>query len=54
MGKQIAFTNQDKDLIEKIQVYQKEQNIKSFVEAVRQLCRSGLSKNVNVKINVEQ
>ncbi len=53
MEKQIKFNDNDKDLIQKIQIYRDEHNIKSFVEAVRQLCRAGLSKSVNVKIDVK-
>ena len=52
MKKQIVFNDHDKELIEKIQIYQKEHNIKSFVETVRQLCRAGLSQSVNVKIDL--
>ncbi len=53
MGKQIQFNDKDKELIEKIHGYKEEHNISSFVEAVRQLCRAGLSKSVNVKIDVK-
>lgn len=53
MPKQIAFNDNDKELIEKIILYQKEKNIKHFVEAVRQLCHAGLSKSVNVQIDVK-
>ena len=53
MGKQILFNDNDKSLIEKIQAYREEKEIKSFVEAVRQLCRAGLAKSVNVKIDMK-
>ena len=53
MKKQIAFLDSDKELIEKILVCQKEHNVPSFIETVRQLCRTGLSKSVNVKIDVK-
>ena len=52
MGKQITFNEHDKELILKIAQYQKEHEIKSFVETVRQLCRIGLSKSVNLKIDL--
>ena len=52
MGKQITFNDSDKVLIQKIQTYKEEHNISSFVEAVRQLCRAGLSKSVNLQIDV--
>ena len=52
MGKKIEFRDNDKELISKIEKYQKENNIKHFVEAVRQLCRNGLNQDINVKINL--
>ena len=52
MGKQVSFNDQDKELIEKIIHYQDEHEIKHFVEAVRQLCRIGLGKSVNLKIDL--
>ena len=54
MKKQITFQEHDAELIEKILAYRKENEIKSFVEAVRQLCRAGLSQSVNVKIDLIQ
>ena len=54
MKKQLVFNEHDKALIKKIEIYQKENNIKSFVETVRQLCRAGLSLNVSVKIDLNQ
>ena len=53
MEKQIVFRNNDKELVEQIIAYQKEHEIKYFIEAVRQLCRQGLSQSVNVKINLK-
>ena len=53
MEKQIKFNDHDKELILKINQYQKEHEIKSFIETVRQLCRIGLNKSVNLKIEIE-
>ena len=52
MEKQITFRDTDKDLIQKILLYQKEHEIKYFVETVRQLCRQALKQSVNVKIDI--
>lgn len=52
MGKKIEFRDNDKELLEEIEKYRQENKIKSFIEAVRQLCRGGLNKNVNVKIEL--
>ncbi|MBQ8849225.1 MAG: hypothetical protein IJ011_02695 [Clostridia bacterium] len=52
MEKQITFRDADKDLIQEILHFQKEHEIKYFVETVRQLCRQGLKQNVNVKIDI--
>ena len=35
MKKQVLFNDRDKELISKIETYQKKNDIKSFVEAVR-------------------
>lgn len=43
MAKSISFTDNDKELIEEIRKFQKAQNLPHFVEAVRVLCKSGLS-----------
>lgn len=53
MEKQITFRDTDKDLIQEILKYQKEHEIKYFVEAVRHLCRQGLTQSVNVKIDIK-
>ena len=53
MGKQICFGKCDEELVHKILLYQEKQNIKTFTEAVRQLCKSGLEKSVNLKINLQ-
>ena len=53
MEKQITFRDKDKELIEQITAYQNDHEIKYFVEAVRQLCRQGLSQSINVKINLK-
>ena len=52
MKKQVTFGEQDGDLVQKIQKYQQEKEIKSFTEAVRKLCKAGLSKSVSVKIDL--
>ena len=52
MEKQIKFNDHDIELISKIIQYQKEHEIKSFIETVRQLCRTGLTKSVNLKIDM--
>jgi len=54
MKKQVTFNDHDKDLIEIIKAYQKENNIQTFVETIRQLCRAGLSQSVSVKIDLKQ
>ena len=53
MGKKIEFRDSDKELIAEIESYQKENDIKYFVEAVRRLCRNGLGQNIQVKINLK-
>ena len=40
--RRITFTDNDKDLIEKIIEYQKAHGLSSFVAAVRKLCRDAL------------
>lgn len=45
VGKQIAFVTRDADLIRRIEVYQRENKLPYFVEAVRQLCEKGLKFN---------
>ena len=53
MIKQIAFCKKDEELVERIQLYQQQNNLPSFVEAVRQLCCNALDCNVSVKINLK-
>lgn len=53
MDKHLVFKEIDKELVKQITAYQKENEIKSFIEAVRQLCRFGLTQSVNVKINLK-
>ena len=53
MKKQVTFNDNDLELVQKIIDYQKEHNIKSFTETIRQLCRNGLDQSVNVKINIK-
>lgn len=45
MGKGVNFVDKDNELIRKIEAYQKEKGISSFVEAVRQLCEKALKFN---------
>ena len=51
--KQIAFCNKDETLINKIEIYKKENGLPSFIEAVRQLCSDALERSVNVKIKLK-
>ena len=53
MKKQISLGENDRELVEKISEYQKENGIKSFTEAVRRLCKCGLEGNVHVKIDLK-
>ena len=50
--KNITFRDSDKELIAEIVKYQKDNNIKYFIEAIRQLCRIGLSQSVNLRIKI--
>lgn len=43
MNKGVCFIDKDKDLVKEIENYQYEHKLKSFVDAVRALCKSGLS-----------
>ena len=54
MAKQVAFGKKDEELIKKIISFQEEKGIKSFVEAVRQLCNEALECSVNVKISLKK
>ena len=49
MPKKVSFTDNDKELTEQIQAFQKSQNLPSFVEAVRKLCKNGLHMSDVVK-----
>lgn len=40
--KGVKFTENDKELIQRIEQYRKEQKLSSFVEAVRKLCNNAL------------
>ena len=53
MKKQVCFNENDCELIQRIKDYQKENEIQSFVEAIRRLCNNALNLNVNVKINLK-
>ncbi len=52
MEKHLVFSEKDIDLVQEIISYQKENNLRTFIDAVRQLCSCGLAKNINVKINM--
>lgn len=41
--KVVTFTSNDKELIRKIEKYQKTHNLNSFVSAVRELCDNALT-----------
>jgi len=45
VSKQIAFVARDADLIRRIEIYQQENKLPYFIEAVRQLCEKGLKFN---------
>lgn len=42
MAKGISFQNKDKELVKSLENYQQENGLKSFTEAVRQVCSLGL------------
>ncbi len=45
MSKQATFAEKDSELIKKIETYQRTQQLPSFIEAVRSLCKKGLQIN---------
>lgn len=45
MSRSVTFGERDKELIKKIEAYQREKDIHYFVEAVRQLCEKALKFN---------
>lgn len=49
MTKRVTFGEKDSELIKKIETYQKEQGLPSFIEAVRILCKKGLQFNELIK-----
>lgn len=49
MSKQVRFTENDKELLKQIEALQKAQELPSFVEAVRRLCKNGLRMSDVVK-----
>lgn len=49
MSKNVSFTDNDKELVKQIQAFQKSQNLPSFIEAVRRLCKNGLHLSSVVK-----
>lgn len=51
MAKQVTFGERDLELIKKIETYQKEQGLPSFIEAVRILCKKGLQVNELISKN---
>ena len=42
MAKMVKFTDNDKELINQIQEYQKAHGLSSFVGAIRKLCKDAL------------
>lgn len=42
VSKHITFGEKDLELIQKIKIFQKEQEIPTFIEAVRILCKKGI------------
>ena len=42
MSRTATFSDKDGESVRKIQAYQKEKNLPSFIEAVRQLCNDAL------------
>ena len=49
MAQHVTFTDNDDELIKAIRLFQKEQELPSFVEAVRRLCKNGLRMSDVVK-----
>lgn len=49
MSKKVSFGEKDLELIQKIEDFQKTQELPSFVEAVRVLCKKGLQVRELVK-----
>lgn len=47
--KQVTFTDNDKELVNQIEEFQKAKNLRHFVEAVRVLCKEGLRMSDIVK-----
>lgn len=42
MPKQVCFIDSDKELLKEIETFQKVQELPSFIEAIRRLCKNGL------------
>lgn len=49
MAKQVKFGEKDLELVKRIEDFQKEQKLPSFIEAVRVLCEKGLQVNELMK-----
>lgn len=49
MTKQITFTDKDEELVDQIAKFQKQQELPSFIAAVRLLCKNGLRMSDVVK-----
>ena len=49
MAKKVSFGEKDLELIQKIEAFQKMQELPSFIEAVRILCKKGLQINELIK-----
>ena len=45
MAKHISFGEKDLELVQKIEEFQKLQELPSFIEAIRILCKKGLQVN---------
>lgn len=43
MKKHLVFLEDDEELVKEIKAYQKQHDLPSFIEAVRRLCKSGIS-----------
>lgn len=49
MPRQVSFRPKDSELVKKIEEFQKIQELPSFIEAIRILCKNGLQANEFIK-----
>lgn len=49
MTQMVRFIERDEELIKQIKEFQKAQNLRHFVDAVRVLCKNGLSMSDMIK-----